>query len=64
MILNGIGGTHNIKEEQLEMRFYLLPTIQIIDKISSKKYVLTIGWLIFYLDIVFSYKGGQEDDEV
>lgn len=54
---------HHIKEEQLEMRFYLLPTIQIIDKISLKKYVLTIGWLIFYLDIVFSYKGGQEDDK-
>lgn len=52
-----------MKEEQLEMRFYLLPTIQIIGKTSSKKYVLTIGWLIFYLDIVFSYKGGQEDDE-
>lgn len=45
------------------MRFYLLPTIQIIDKTPSKKYVLTIGWLIFYLDIVFSYKGGQESND-
>lgn len=37
------------------MRFYLLPTIQIIPTEKDKQYCLTIAWLIFYFDLKFRF---------
>ena len=36
------------------MRFYLLPTIQIVPTDKVNQYCLTIAWLIIYLDLKFS----------